>query len=685
MLPSTKRNLVLGVFLVIVTLVVLYSYCNGNSVCYTFPFFSGLDRDRLVKPEVVVTSVIVQTKRPFDIATIPRKNKGKHVETSVKQSEFHATDDQNVKQEKTVNFTGEVEKLHFDHNISSLKTYMFRPEKNVNRTHAIETLEPKKHLLPPSDIVGKVAEEILRRANVSEEEANRELIRVEKVDETVDKEKKHQQEHALLQKVKESRAAGGKSSERKLVRVERVDLTDEEEDEGNEPEKPFHDFDFHARTKSNNMAVNSTAEGKESSRVKSGMDLKTEDLESVHARRFGRTNVLEYESRNLTNVNLRMETPKSTLPPFFAKFLNITAKERQMVDLLHNFTNNSKPLYEPKPSISPQGNKLDREKPKMTVSMETSSAHAEKTAIREKRSHNEAKLHDTLVDKLLNISSDGKSSLHQHNGFERFSGPLNLSGILETITERSQNLVNKDMQNSVPDSTALLVKFLKEGSRYRLRMPPNVTAAHTKKDKSRIAATNLGRHVTELQSSTEGAINLRKTLLDLANHIDLTRHSNRSKTELDQENKADLMMLKLLLHQSTLQDLSTFNLSRVLNEIAENSLKNSLTALQPAKVKRDTVEDNLRSTGAQSGVKIFRPVPDKLKTSTRVPVFNTETKTSSSLQGNGTPSSVHDSLNTTHNGIRSNIIHASFSSGSGSGDLSEDEKSTRRNDRGLVR
>ena len=77
MLPSTKRNLVLGIFLVIVTLVVLYSYCNGNSVCYTFPLFSGLERDRLVKPEVLVTSVIVQTKRPFDMEAIPRKHQGK--------------------------------------------------------------------------------------------------------------------------------------------------------------------------------------------------------------------------------------------------------------------------------------------------------------------------------------------------------------------------------------------------------------------------------------------------------------------------------------------------------------------------------------------------------------------------------------------------------------------------------
>ena len=60
----------------IVTLVVLYSYCNGNSVCYTFPLFSGLERDRLVKPEVVVTSVIVQTKRPFDMGEISGKPKG---------------------------------------------------------------------------------------------------------------------------------------------------------------------------------------------------------------------------------------------------------------------------------------------------------------------------------------------------------------------------------------------------------------------------------------------------------------------------------------------------------------------------------------------------------------------------------------------------------------------------------
>ena len=79
MKPQTKRSLCLGSFLVIVTLVVLYSYCNGNSVCYTFPFLSGLDRDRLgTKPqaEVLVASVIVQAKRPLEMRTPMETQKG---------------------------------------------------------------------------------------------------------------------------------------------------------------------------------------------------------------------------------------------------------------------------------------------------------------------------------------------------------------------------------------------------------------------------------------------------------------------------------------------------------------------------------------------------------------------------------------------------------------------------------
>ena len=81
MKPQTKRSLCLGVFLVIVTLVVLYSYCNGSSVCYTFPLFNGLERDRLqAKPqaEMVVTSVIVQTKQPFNMGRV-HKNQGRGV------------------------------------------------------------------------------------------------------------------------------------------------------------------------------------------------------------------------------------------------------------------------------------------------------------------------------------------------------------------------------------------------------------------------------------------------------------------------------------------------------------------------------------------------------------------------------------------------------------------------------
>jgi len=81
MKPQTKRSFCLGAFLVIVTLVVLYSYCNGSSVCYTFPLFNGLERDSLqAKPpaEMVVTSVIVQTKQPFDMGTI-QKNQGRVV------------------------------------------------------------------------------------------------------------------------------------------------------------------------------------------------------------------------------------------------------------------------------------------------------------------------------------------------------------------------------------------------------------------------------------------------------------------------------------------------------------------------------------------------------------------------------------------------------------------------------
>lgn len=528
-------------------------------------------------------------------------------------------------------------------------------------------MELKKHLLPPSDIMGKVAEEILRKANVSKEEANRELIRVEKVDEVVDKEKNHKPKHELLKKVKEARGLGGKNSaEKKLVRVERVDLTDEEEDEEKEPEKPVHE----------------PAKGKRLSRMQSSTDSRTEDLESAHARRFGITNAtsdilkhnasmekMNVQSRNLTNRNTTIEAPTSTLPPFFAKFLNITAKERQMVEFLNNFTDSSKPLGEPKTSISQQRNGTTEKKPKMVESRDMTFEHADKVVIRDKRDHKEATLLDTLVAKLLNITGEKKPSSRQHNGSEPLRKPYNLSGILEKITERDQNRANKDVHSSLSDSTALLLKFLKEGKPYQLRMPHNITAAHTNKDNSKSV-------VSEPQPSSEGTFNLRKILLQLANHIDLNSHGNHSETTLDQENKSDLMMLKLLLHQSDLQDLSTFNLSRVLNEITENSLENSLTALQPVKVKREEFQVDLGSTDYQSGIRIFRPDRDKLETSTPDPVLNTERKANSLLDGNQMLSSKHDSLNTMSVGISSRG-RASVVSGSGSGE-SGDEESGRR-------
>lgn len=552
---------------------------------------------------------------------------------------MYATNKQEVNPRKTENLTGEEEKkLHFHQNITTLETNLLTGKKKDNRTQLMEFHEPTKHLLPPSDIVGKVAEEILRKANVSEEEANRELIRVEKVDERVDREKSHRPEHDLLEKVKESRGKGGKNSEKKLIRVERVDLTDdEEEDEEEKPDKP----------------VLEPVQQKILSRMQSGKASKTEDLESAHARRFGIKDVtssnltmnasfveVKVQSRRVANRNATMEAPRSTLPPFFAQFLNITAKERQLVDVLHNFTEDSKPLDWPNTSIPHQGNGTEKD-----------SALAGKADKREKRNHKEPSLLDTLVAKLLNTSG-GKLPTYS----KRREEPFNLSRILERITDRGGNIEYKENNNSAPDSAALLVKFLTQSSRYQLGIPQNTNATQTIRGKNKIAA--FGNQTKKPHPSLEGALNLKKTLLELANDIDLNRHRNHSETASDQRNKTDLV-LKLLLHQSTFQDLTNYNLSHVLSEIAGNSLENSLTALQPVRVKREEVRDEL-STVAPSDIRIFRPVADKLGTSTL-------------LQDNQMRSSVPDSSSID----RSIMNHTSFPIGSGSTG-SEDKESRRR-------
>jgi len=671
MKPQTKRSFCLGAFLVIVTLVVLYSYCNGSSVCYTFPLFNGLERDSLqAKPpaEMVVTSVIVQTKQPFDMGTI-QKNQGTNKEKPMKLNELHTTTAHEVEQNKATNFSGIAEKLHFHRNRTSFETYLFgHVEEKDNKTQPKEPQEITKHLLPPSDIVGKVAEEILRKANISEEEANRELIRVEKVDGFVDREKEHgkrlnQHEHSLLEKVKESRSAGGKSSERKLVRVERVDLTDEDEEEDRQPEKPFKPAYERSQAQ----------EGAASSRLKP-MGI-SEDSELAHARRFGKivavnttlnTDVSagkQEENRFNSGVNKTKEASAVTPPPFFAKFLNVTAQEREMMDFLHNYTENSKALQE---------NVTVREDNKMAqrFDMPSAQAHADKVNVRGKRNHKEDDLHNTLqplIAKLLNLTNNKQA------GSENLEEPFNLSNILGKITEGNHDVVAKDQQTSVPDSTALLVRFLQQGSRYRPHMPQNDTAVHADKDEDQIADSN------KLQSPSEGAINLKETLLQLANHIDLSRHHNDSKSISDnREKSADLMMLKLLLNQSTLQDISAFNLSRVLKEITGNSLQSSLKALEPIKVKRDEDGDDLGSTSAQSDLKIFRPVSDKLGTSKSELVFNTEIKPSNALKKEADLASANESSNTTNlQHLSTRNDNASFSSGSGSGESGDGESRKR--------
>lgn len=554
---------------------------------------------------------------------------------------MYATNKQEVNPRKTENLTGEEEKkLHFHQNITTVETNLLTGKKKDNRTQLMEIREPIKHLLPPSDIVGKVAEEILRKANVSEEEANREFIRVEKVDETVDREKSHRPEHDLLKKVKESRGKGGKNSEKKLIRVERVDLTDDEEED--EEEKP-------------DKTVLEPVQQKILSRMQSGKASKTEDLESAHARRFGIKDAtssnltmnasfveVKVQSRHVANRNATMEAPRSTLPPFFAQFLNITAKERQLVDVLHNFTEDSKPLDWPNTSIPHQGNGTEK-----------NPALAGKADKREKRNHKEPSLLDTLVAKLFNTSGAKLPSYSK-----RREEPFNLSRILERITDRGGNIAYKENNNSAPDSAALLVKFLMQSSRYQLGIPQNTNATQTIRGKNKIAVSKPGNQTKKLHPSSEGGLNLKKTLLELANDIDLNRHRNHSETASDQRNKTDLV-LKLILHQSTFQDLTNFNLSHVLSEIAGNSLENSLTALQPVKVKREEVRDEL-STVAPSDIRIFRPVADKLGTSTL-------------LQGNQMRSSVPDSSSID----RSIMNHTSFSIGSGSTG-SEDKESRRR-------
>lgn len=580
-----------------------------------------------------------------------------------------------VEQIKATNFSGIAEKLHFHRNRTSFETYLFGHIKvKDNRTQAKETHEVTRHLLPPSDIVGKVAEEILRKANISEEEANRELIRVEKVDEFVDRKNEHrerakQHEHSLLDKVKESRRAGGKNSERKLVRVERVDLTDEDDEEDQQPEKPVKPAYERSQVQ----------EGAVSSRM-NPIGIR-ENSESTHTRRFGKTVVVDRTLNGNASavkqegdqVNSRINKTNLasaiTPPPFFAKFLNVTAQEREIMDFLHNYTENTKK----ESYVALQENGTEKEDNKMAQRFKTPSAqaHSDKVNVRWKRNHKEEGIHDTLqplLAHLLNLTDSRQSASENLE-------PFNLSNILGKITERSHSVVTKDQQTSVQDSTTLLVKFLQESSLPKPRLPQNDTIVHTNKYKNQIADSNKLHSPSEF----EAGINLKEILLQLANHIDSSRHDNESETISDsQEKKADLMMLKLLLNQSTLQDISAFNLSRVLKEITASSLKSSFTALEPIKVKRGEDMDDLGSTSSQSDLKKFQPVLDKLETRKSELVFKTEIKPRTALKRESDLASSNNSSNATSvQYTHTRNYNSSFSSGSGSGESEEEESGKR--------
>ena len=504
--------------------------------------------------------------------------------------------------------------------------------------------------------MGKVAEEILRKANISEEEANRKLTRVERVDKSIDKEEIRREQHGLLTKIKESRASGSEDSDKKLMRVEREDLTDEEEDENLMRES----------------VPRIQQQAKEKLRIKVGMDSKIEDLELKHARRLGITNAtskdLQHNNSKGNDLDAATKAAKTTLPPFFVKFLNVTAKERQLVDLLHNFTENKKPQHKAGIAIGNRTTVIEETaKPEGEKSANLTVANTKTDNTRERRSHLGHSLLDALVSKLLNSTIDGNHSTGQYNRSKEFTEPFNLSRVLEKITEKGQNLADIDIHDPGLENTALLVKFLKENGHDKLHMRDNIAKNH---GNNQIIDPRLSNNNSELQLSSEGTFNLKKKLFELANNIDLNTQRNNSEEALDNQSEADLAMLWLLLRQSSLHHLETFNLSHVLRDIGRKSLDSSLTTRKALKVKRDDVNSNDFGSGDRADIMIYRPILGKQKNNTTAPVFRTK-RTNISLRANRTISPTNDSAKTTRIGSFKNS--ALFSREIGSGESGDEE------------
>ena len=581
-----------------------------------------------------------------------------------------------------MHITGEnEEKLHFAvFNTTSWKANVLRKgEFKDSKTRGNNTSESKKHLLPPSDIVGEVADEILRNANFSLDEANRELVRVEKVDESIDKE---YDKNGFLEKVMASRGAGTKSPGKRLVRVERVDLTSEEEAESREPVKQVHE----------------PAKGR-LLRVQSGKDSKIENLELKHARRFGVTYATR-EAQNYTSykewskientlsneAKEKREAPKSTLPPFFAKFLNVTAKERQLIDFLHNYTDKPKPLNSTNTALRYHQANVSTEAVKgkeihgsnLTVAYTERGHHLHKLSIaklennekvhaREKRSKAGDTLLDALVAKLLNVTVERNYTTGFPGKSKIVMSPFNLSGALKSTIERSHHLADIDKNDPKSESTALLVKFLKENGRYQIHLPGNVSESRGNK---KLAVSKLEKSNSELKIASQEAIDLKKTLLELANRVDLNRKENDTQRTFDkQKGEGDLTMLWLLLRQSSLQDLGTFNLSRVLKDIAGKT-RRAIADNGDGELNSDSVE-----SGERPGVTIYKPKLDQRKNDAMKPVVKNKTETEISLRGYRTLYTAHDYLNETSFVSLENVTL--FSSGSGAWESGDEENNSR--------
>jgi hypothetical protein len=71
---STKFNLLVGLFFFFVIIAVLYSYCGGLSVCYSFPFLNGMGKGSVTKANLMVTSYVIDEKESRDHGKIKKSS-----------------------------------------------------------------------------------------------------------------------------------------------------------------------------------------------------------------------------------------------------------------------------------------------------------------------------------------------------------------------------------------------------------------------------------------------------------------------------------------------------------------------------------------------------------------------------------------------------------------------------------